>query len=107
VAQEPRKTGDSDRRDVNQMLIEPFVNYNLPDAWYVTSAPIITTDWEADSDDRWTAPPDAGVDRIVRNGKLPANAQLASYYNGVRPDSATEGQLRVQIQIQIQFLCRR
>ena len=27
--------GDSDRRDVNQMLIQPFVNYNLPDAWYL------------------------------------------------------------------------
>jgi hypothetical protein len=38
--------GDSDRPDVNQMLIQPFVNYNLPDAWYLTSAPIITADWE-------------------------------------------------------------
>ena len=48
--------GDSDRRDVNQMLIQPFVNYNLPDAWYVVTAPIITADWEAESDDRWTVP---------------------------------------------------
>lgn len=25
--------GDSDRRSVSQMLIQPFVNYNLPDGW--------------------------------------------------------------------------
>ena len=48
--------GDGDRQDVNQMLIQPFVNYNLPDGWYVVTAPIITADWEADSDDRWTVP---------------------------------------------------
>jgi hypothetical protein len=63
--------GDSDRRDVNQMLIQPFVNYNLPDAWYVVTAPIITADWEAESDDRWTVPLGAGVGKIVRLGKLP------------------------------------
>ena len=71
--------GDSDRRDVNQMLIQPFVNYNLPDAWYVVTAPIITADWEAESDDRWTVPLGAGVGKIVRLGKLPVNAQASAY----------------------------
>ena len=88
--------GDSDRRDVNQMLIQPFVNYNLPDAWYVVTAPIITADWEAESDDRWTVPIGAGVGKIVRIGKLPVNAQASAYYNVVRPDNAAEWQLRIQ-----------
>jgi hypothetical protein len=88
--------GDSDRRDVNQMLIQPFLNYNLPDAWYVTSAPVITADLEANSDDRWTVP--LGVGKIVRIGK-PVNAQVGGYYNVVRPDNAAEWQLRVQIQL--------
>jgi hypothetical protein len=26
-------------QDVSQLLIQPFVNYNLPDAWYLVSAP--------------------------------------------------------------------
>ncbi|HSE87292.1 MAG TPA: neuromedin U [Candidatus Binatia bacterium] len=30
---------------VNQMLIQPFVNYNLPDHWYLVSAPIMTANW--------------------------------------------------------------
>jgi hypothetical protein len=25
---------------VNQMLLQPFVNYNLPDGWYLTSVPV-------------------------------------------------------------------
>ena len=91
--------GDSDRRDVNQMLLQPFVNYNLPDAWYVVTAPIITADWEAESDDRWTVPIGAGVGKIVRLGKLPVNAQASAYYNVVRPDNAAEWQLRIQIQL--------
>jgi len=91
--------GDSDRRDVNQMLLQPFVNYNLPDAWYVVTAPIITADWEADSDDRWTVPIGAGVGKIVRLGKLPVNAQASAYYNVIRPDNAAEWQLRIQIQL--------
>ena len=91
--------GESDRRDVNQMLIQPFVNYNLPHAWYVVTAPIITADWEAESDDRWTVPIGAGVGKIVRIGKLPVNAQASAYYNVERPDNAAEWQLRIQIQL--------
>jgi hypothetical protein len=91
--------GDSDRPDVNQMLIQPFVNYNLPHAWYVTTAPIITANWEADGDDRWTVPIGGGVGKIVRIGKLPINVQLAGYYNVMRPDDAAEWQLRIQIQL--------
>ena len=43
--------GDSDRQDVSQLLIQPFVNYNMADGWYLSSSPIITANWEADSDD--------------------------------------------------------
>lgn len=42
--------GDDDRDDVNAMLLQPFVNYNLPEGWYLVSSPIITANWEADSD---------------------------------------------------------
>jgi hypothetical protein len=91
--------GDSDRRDVNQMLIQPFVNYNLPDAWYLTSSPVITADWEAASDDRWTVPLGAGVGKIVRLGKLPVNVQGSAYYHVVRPDDAAEWPRRIQVQL--------
>ena len=33
---------------VNAMLLQWFVNYNLPDGWYLTTSPIVTADWKAD-----------------------------------------------------------
>jgi hypothetical protein len=36
--------------DVNAMLLQPFLNYNLPKGWYLTTGPIITANWEANRD---------------------------------------------------------
>ena len=32
---------------VSQLLLQPFVNYNMEDGWYLVSSPIITANWEA------------------------------------------------------------
>src|SRR5690606_4309199 len=34
--------GDGDRQDVSQLLIQPFVNYNMAAGWYLVSSPIMT-----------------------------------------------------------------
>ena len=48
--------GGSGDDDVNVFSWQYFVNYNLPDGWYLTSAPIMTANWEADrSSDTWTS----------------------------------------------------
>ena len=36
---------------MNAMTLQPFINYNLPKGWYLTSSPLITADWEADHED--------------------------------------------------------
>ncbi len=82
----------------NNLLIQPFVNYNFPGGVYVNSVPIITANWNADSDQRWTVPLGAGIGKIVRFGRLPVNMQLGGYYNVVRPDDGPEWQLRAQVQ---------
>jgi len=85
--------------DVSAMLIQPFINYNLPHGWYLTTAPIITADWEADSGDKWTVPVGGGVGKIQRFGKLPLNIQLSAYYNVETPDTfGADWQLRFQVQ---------
>jgi len=85
-------------RNVNAMLVQPFVNYNLPHGWYLVTAPIITADWEANSDNRWTVPVGGGVGKIQRFGKLPVNFQLQAFYNVVTPDNGADWQLRFQVQ---------
>ena len=57
--------------DVSAMLIQPFVNYNLPDGLYLVSAPIITANWKASSGDKWTVPVGGGAGKLFKLDKLP------------------------------------
>jgi len=86
-------------KDVNQLLIQPFLNYNIGDGWYLTTSPIMTSNWEARSSDHWTVPVGAGVGKLFKVGKLPINTQLSAYYNAVKPEFAADWQLRFQIQL--------
>ena len=90
--------GEDSRNDVNQTLLQPFVNYNLDDGWYLVSAPVITANWEASSDDTWTVPVGGGVGRLSKIGKLPINTQLSSYYNVEHPDAGPDWSIRLQVQ---------
>ena len=84
----------------NQFLLQPFINYNLPDGWYLTSAPIITGNFSASSGNHWTVPVGGGVGKLWRIGKvgLPLNTQLVPFYNAVTPDFGPDWQLRFQFQ---------
>jgi hypothetical protein len=91
--------GESDRDDVNHMLLNLFVVRQLGGGWYVNSAPIITADWTVDSENRWIVPLGAGGGKVVMlGGKLPLNLQSQLYYNVVRPDFGPEWQWRLQAQ---------
>ena len=59
--------GDEDRAAVNEMILQPFLNYNLPEGWYLTTSPLITANWQADDDNRWTVPIGGGIGRIFKN----------------------------------------
>jgi len=83
----------------NNGLIQPFVNYNFKEGFYLTSAPILTVDWKADSSQQWTVPIGGGVGKIFHLGKLPVNTQISAYYNVVRPDFAANWQIRAQVQL--------
>jgi len=98
-------------KPVNAFLLQPFINYNLPDGWYLTSSPVLTANWKADkAGDVWTVPLGAGVGKLFRLGslvsslkdqpigKLPINTQLAAYGNVATPEFGPKWQLRFQIQ---------
>ena len=57
--------GKSEREDVNHMLLNLFIVRQLGQGWYLNSAPIITADWQATSDDRWIVPVGAGGGRLI------------------------------------------
>src|SRR5271166_727005 len=87
-------------KSVDALLVQPFINYNFPDGWYVTTSPIITANWLTASNERWTLPIGGGVGKIVKLGKLPINLQLQAFDNVVTPNrSGADWQLRFQAQL--------
>ena len=78
--------GDDNADDVNQLLLQPIINYNFDKGWYFTSVPVITANWEADSDNRWTVPVGGGFGKIMKWGKQPIDLSLAAFYNVEQPN---------------------
>src|SRR3990167_4380377 len=77
--------GQSNRPNVNQYSLQYFINYNFSHGWFVTTQPIVTADWQADSANRWTVPLGAGVGRVFEVGKQPLNVSLQAYDNVKTP----------------------
>jgi len=82
----------------NNFLLQPFLNYNFPGGFYLTTSPIITANWNATGSQRWTVPLGGGIGKIFHLGRLPVNTQVSAYYNVIRPDNAANWQIRVQAQ---------
>ena len=82
----------------NKFLFQYFINYNLPKAWYIVTAPIITANWNMVSDQRWMVPFGGGVGKVFKVGKLPLNFNAQIYYNAVHPDGVGNVQSRFQLQ---------
>jgi hypothetical protein len=91
--------GPTARPDVNQMLMQPFANYNLRHGWYLTSSPIITANWEVNPNQRWVVPVGGGFGKIVHFGKLPVNMYTQFFRNVERPDGTTHWSARFQAQL--------
>ena len=97
---EPYSLDGSDRLSVNQSLIQPFLNYNLDDGWYLITAPVITADWAAErSSDQWTVPLGGGFGKLMQWGDQAVNMNLQLYYNVERPTNASDWQIKFTFQL--------
>jgi hypothetical protein len=90
--------GSPGRADVNQTLLQPLVNYNMADGWYLVSSPIITTNWNANSSDRWNVPLGGGIGKIFRVGGKPLNASFQAFDYVVHPTAGPRWTVRFQLQ---------
>jgi len=79
--------GDKDRPEVNSLFLQYFVDYNFVKGWYFTSSPIIISNWERDSDERWSVPFGAGLGRVFKYSGQSFNSQVSAYYTVIHPDS--------------------
>lgn len=89
--------GNPLRPAVNNFLAQPFINYNMPHGWFLTTSPIITSNWLAAPGQQWTVPIGGGFGRVFNVGTQPLSASIAGYYNAIRPTGTPDWQLRATL----------
>lgn len=89
--------GDGSRPDVNQFLLQYFINYNLKKGWFITWQPTLTANWEATNGNTWTVPFGGGIGRIMKLGNQPVSLTGQFYGNAVHPEGTPSWSMRLQI----------
>jgi hypothetical protein len=93
--------GGGSRRDINQMLLQYFVNYNMKKGWFLTTQPILTANWNtpAPSGSVWTVPFGGGVGRIMKLGFQPVSINVQAYGNAIHVPGASSWTVRAQFSL--------
>lgn len=92
---------DSDDADpaVNQLTVQPFINFNFGVGWSFATSPIITANWDAESGQEWTVPLGLGISKVTAIGQRPTSLSIQYYSNVERPDTAPKSQLRFVVSL--------
>ena len=80
--------GDSDRGEVNNTFLQPFLSYQTPTKTTLGVNTESSYDW---TDSQWTVPLNFTVSQLLRVGKMPVRIQLGARYWAEAPDSGPEG----------------
>jgi hypothetical protein len=89
--------GDDSRPDVNTMVLQPFINYNMKHGWYITSSPTMTANWESPSGERWTIPLGGGFGRVFHVGDQAMNFSLQAFGYAQSPTGGPDWAMRFQL----------
>jgi hypothetical protein len=89
--------GNDDTTPINSFFAQPFINYNLKLGWSISTSPAITANWQAESGDQWTVPIGLGISKVAKVGNQPISILMQYYHNAIRPDTAGEDQVRLQV----------
>ena len=81
--------------EVNQFVVQPFINYNFGVGWALSTGPLITANWDAPSGQEWTVPLGLGITKTTVFNRRPMNIGLQYYHNVVHPDSGPSDQVRI------------
>jgi hypothetical protein len=91
--------GESDRKDVNMLMIKPFAYYSLSEKWDLMYVPYgIQVYWNKPSGEKVYLPVGGGAQRHFQVGSAQMNLGLAYYYNVVRPTKGTVSDLRLLVE---------
>ncbi len=93
--------GTAGRPAVNQMQLQPELNYTFKDNpnRYLSYSPTITANWEASGAERWTVPVSLGIGQLFTFGRQSVNLQATAYYNVVAPAGSGNWTLELLVQL--------
>jgi hypothetical protein len=89
-------SGNTERKDVNQMFLQPFLAYNTKSLWTFTLQSETTANWEAD-EDRWTVPINVLVAKLSSFGPFPASYQFSFGLFAAHPEVGPSWKIRSAI----------
>lgn len=87
--------GDDGHRELNQLMLQPAINFNLDDGWAIVTAPQITSDFTIDDGTRWTLPLGLGVTKVTAIGTQHMSVGIQYYNNVIRPHTSGSSLLRL------------
>ena len=93
--------GNSNRKDVNMLLVKPFLYYNIAKNWDLMYIPYgMTVYWNKPSGQNVYVPLGGGIRRVFNLGeKTDLNFSAQFFNNVVRPDKGTVNELRFLLEI--------
>jgi len=60
--------GKDDRNDIHELYVQPLVNVNLPERWFVTLAPEMKMNWK--DDNKWFVPFDVTLGKMLNKSTV-------------------------------------
>jgi hypothetical protein len=91
-------SGKTDRVDVNQMFLQPFLAYQASRTWTITLQSETTANWEAD-EGRWAVPINVSFGKLSSFGAFPASYQFGFGGFVTHPDTGPSWRVRGAIVI--------
>jgi hypothetical protein len=79
--------GDSNRQDISNSFVQPFVAYTWPSAWTASVQSETTYNWKTEN---WSVPINVALAKLVRLGRLPVSLQAGVGYWAESPAGGPE-----------------
>ncbi len=86
--------GKTNSPSISSALFQPFFNYNLKGGWALSTAPIITANWNA-TQNKWAVPLGAGVSKTFKAGGQLMSLGAFYYTYVARPLASPQTNLKV------------
>jgi hypothetical protein len=86
--------GQVGRPNISSALFQPFFNYNLKGGWALSTAPIITANWNA-TQNKWAVPLGGGVARTFKLDDQLMSLSVLYYTYVTRPIASPQTNLKV------------